>query len=47
MPDELCQWADMMVIAPLSANSLAKLVNGIADNLLVRLLSVSLFTVTI
>ena len=27
-------WADLMIIAPCSANSLAKLANGIADNLL-------------
>jgi phosphopantothenoylcysteine decarboxylase len=31
---ELRRWADIMVIAPLSANSLAKIVNGIADGLL-------------
>ncbi|CAG9997573.1 unnamed protein product [Clonostachys byssicola] len=30
---ELRRWADIMVIAPLSANSLAKLVNGMSDNL--------------
>lgn len=30
---ELRRWADMMVIAPLSANSLAKIAGGIADNL--------------
>ena len=35
--DELCQWADVLVLAPLSANTLAKLVNGISDNLLVSL----------
>ena len=33
---ELRRWADLMVIAPLSANTLAKLANGICDNLLVR-----------
>jgi len=32
---ELCHWADVLVVAPLSANTLAKLANGIADNLLV------------
>ncbi|RKF71386.1 putative phosphopantothenoylcysteine decarboxylase [Golovinomyces cichoracearum] len=31
---ELRRWSDMMVIAPLSANTLAKIVNGLADNLL-------------
>jgi phosphopantothenoylcysteine decarboxylase len=31
---ELRRWADMLVIAPLSANTLAKIVNGIADGLL-------------
>jgi phosphopantothenoylcysteine decarboxylase len=31
---ELRRWADLMVIAPLSANSLAKIVGGWADNLL-------------
>ena len=30
---ELRRWADIMVIAPLSANTLAKVVNGMADNL--------------
>ncbi|CAH0048705.1 unnamed protein product [Clonostachys solani] len=30
---ELRRWADIMVIAPLSANSLAKLANGMSDNL--------------
>ena len=32
---ELRRWADMMVIAPLDANTLAKMVHGICDNLLV------------
>jgi phosphopantothenoylcysteine decarboxylase/phosphopantothenate--cysteine ligase len=32
---ELGLWADVMVIAPASANTLAKCVNGIADNLLI------------
>jgi phosphopantothenoylcysteine decarboxylase len=31
---ELRRWADMLVVAPLSANTLAKVVNGMADNLL-------------
>ncbi|RKF84385.1 putative phosphopantothenoylcysteine decarboxylase, partial [Golovinomyces cichoracearum] len=31
---ELRRWSDIMVIAPLSANTLAKIVNGLADNLL-------------
>jgi phosphopantothenoylcysteine decarboxylase len=31
---ELRRWADLMVIAPLSANTMAKIVNGLADNLL-------------
>lgn len=31
---ELCKWADALIIAPLSANTLAKIANGICDNLL-------------
>lgn len=31
---ELADWADVLVIAPLSANTLAKMVHGICDNLL-------------
>lgn len=31
---ELRRWADMMVIAPLGANSMAKMVGGLCDNLL-------------
>lgn len=31
---ELGEWADVMTIAPLTANTLAKLANGLADNLL-------------
>ena len=31
---ELRNWADLFVIAPLSANTMAKLANGICDNLL-------------
>eukprot|EP00882_Tetradesmus_deserticola_P016707 GHRQ01017862.1.p1 GENE.GHRQ01017862.1~~GHRQ01017862.1.p1 ORF type:complete len:200 (+),score=62.19 GHRQ01017862.1:547-1146(+) len=30
---ELRRWADVLIIAPLSANSLAKLANGMCDNL--------------
>ncbi|KAG8388830.1 hypothetical protein BUALT_Bualt02G0165800 [Buddleja alternifolia] len=32
--NELCRWADIMVIAPLSANTLAKIAVGLCDNLL-------------
>ncbi|KAK1564247.1 flavoprotein [Colletotrichum navitas] len=31
---ELRRWADLMLVAPLSANTLAKIVNGFSDNLL-------------
>lgn len=31
---ELRKWADICLIAPLSANTLAKIANGLADNLL-------------
>ncbi|KAK7512161.1 halotolerance protein [Phyllosticta citriasiana] len=31
---ELRRWADLLVVAPLSANSLGKMVNGLCDNLL-------------
>ena len=31
---ELRKWADVMLVAPLSANTLAKLANGVSDNLL-------------
>lgn len=31
---EFAEWADLMLIAPCSANTLGKMVNGIADNLL-------------
>ncbi len=31
---DLGNWADLMIIAPVSANTLAKMANGIADNLL-------------
>ena len=31
---DLGLWADLLLIAPLSANTLAKMANGIADNLL-------------
>jgi len=31
---EMRRWADMLVIAPLSANTLAKVANGLCDNLL-------------
>lgn len=31
---ELREWADVLIIAPLTANTLAKLANGVCDNLL-------------
>ncbi|KAL2508061.1 putative phosphopantothenoylcysteine decarboxylase [Forsythia ovata] len=31
---ELCKWADIMVIAPLSANTLGKIAGGVGNNLL-------------
>ena len=31
---ELRRWADALIIAPLSANTLAKVANGLCDNLL-------------
>lgn len=34
----LRKWADILVIAPLSANTLAKVVNGMCDNLLTDLI---------
>jgi len=34
---DLCKWADICVIAPLTANTLAKMANGICDNLLTSL----------
>ena len=33
-PVQLRKWADLLLIAPLSANTLAKLAGGLADNLL-------------
>ncbi|EDV26292.1 Phosphopantothenoylcysteine decarboxylase [Trichoplax sp. H2] len=35
---ELRKWADIMLIAPLDANTLAKIANGICDNLLTCLM---------
>lgn len=32
---QLKDWADVMLLAPLSANTMAKIANGLADNLLV------------
>lgn len=34
--NKLRDWADMLLVAPLSANTLAKLANGLCDNLVVR-----------
>ncbi|KAK6535223.1 hypothetical protein TWF694_001691 [Orbilia ellipsospora] len=35
---ELRRWADILLVAPLSANSLAKVVNGFSDNLLLSVI---------
>ncbi|KKY20936.1 putative phosphopantothenoylcysteine decarboxylase [Phaeomoniella chlamydospora] len=35
---ELRRWADVMVVVPMSANSLAKMVNGISDGLVLSVL---------
>ncbi|TID20444.1 hypothetical protein CANINC_003561 [Pichia inconspicua] len=37
---ELRKWADILLIAPLSANTLAKIANGLADNLLTSIVRV-------
>jgi phosphopantothenoylcysteine decarboxylase len=35
---ELRKWADVLLVAPLSANSLAKIANGLCDNLLTSII---------
>lgn len=35
---DLREWADVMLIAPLTANTLAKIANGMADNLLTSIM---------
>ena len=35
---ELRRWADMVLVAPCSANTLSKIANGTCDNLAVRLI---------
>ncbi|KAJ9627249.1 hypothetical protein H2203_003711 [Taxawa tesnikishii (nom. ined.)] len=35
---ELCQWADVLVLAPIDANNLAKMLHGATDNLLLEIL---------
>ncbi|OQO03981.1 hypothetical protein B0A48_10624 [Cryoendolithus antarcticus] len=35
---ELCEWADLLVIAPMDANNLAKMLHGDTDNLLLEVL---------
>lgn len=35
---ELCQWADMLVLAPIDANNLSKMLQGSTDNLLLDVL---------
>ena len=37
----LAKWADMIVVAPASANTIAKFAMGMADNLLTTVLSAS------
>ena len=40
---ELRKWADLFLLAPLDANTLAKVATGLCDNLLVRALLVLSF----
>ncbi|KAI5370468.1 putative flavoprotein [Septoria linicola] len=35
---ELCEWADLLVLAPIDANNLAKMLHGHTDNLLLEML---------
>lgn len=35
---ELCEWADLLVLAPIDANNMAKMLNGATDNLLQEIL---------
>ncbi|PSK54752.1 hypothetical protein B9Z65_3841 [Elsinoe australis] len=35
---DLCQWADILVLAPIDANNLAKMLHGETDNLLLEIL---------
>ena len=35
---ELCEWADLLVLAPIDANNLAKMLHGHTDNLLLEVL---------
>lgn len=37
---DLQRWTDVLLLAPLSANSMAKLINGLADNLITELLHI-------
>ena len=39
---ELAEWADLMLIAPLTANTLGKLTHGLADNLLTNTILASI-----
>ena len=41
---ELCNWADKVVIAPCTANTLTKMYNGIADNFVLSFLTAFLGT---
>lgn len=35
---EICEWADLMVLAPMDANNLAKMLHGSVDNLMLEIL---------
>lgn len=35
---EICEWADLLVLAPIDANNLAKMLHGCTDNLLLEIL---------
>ena len=41
---ELGLWADLMIIAPASANTIGKMANGICDNLLLEMITLQKYT---
>lgn len=39
---EMRRWADLLILAPLTANTLAKITNGLCDNLLVFIILINI-----